>query len=103
MSNPTLRHFDSAAGIVVLLLLIVAVISGQSAISSGAQPVADAESWTITRSGERRISVDTSDSSQESVLSLHIVNAGLAPPAAEPVQDLGLRDNRNDRPSAQDD
>jgi hypothetical protein len=98
MSYPTLRHFDSAAGIVVLLLLIVAVISSQSAISSDGQPVAGPESWTISQSDKQRNSSNMPVSNPESVLSLHIVSAGLALP-----NDVQLRENRDDRPSALDD
>ncbi|MEQ9561595.1 MAG: hypothetical protein RLN69_03680 [Woeseiaceae bacterium] len=97
MSDPTLRHLDSAAGVVVLLLLIVAVVSGQLAASSGVGTTIDGESWTSIQSGERDTSGSISDTDPKSGLSFHIVSAGLPLPQVQPAYDLRLSENGDDR------
>ena len=100
MSHPTLRHLDSAAGVVVLLLLIVAVVSGQLAVSSGVRTTVDGESWTSVQSGERDTPGNISDADPMSGLSFHAVSAGLPLPRVQSAYDLRPTEKGDDRSAA---
>lgn len=100
MGTSAVRYLDSAAGIVVLLLLAIAVVGGQT--TSNSTP--DAAPGLSTVALYPPIEMGTPDlGAHANGFSQRIANAELELPGADFVREFRLRNADDDRPVLLDD
>jgi hypothetical protein len=99
MATSSVRQFDNAAGIVVLLLLAIAVAGGQSATRSNV----DGGPGINGLATHRLSGPDDSSVGQQSDSSVRIISAELAFPATDLIREFRLRDSDDDHPALLDD